>query len=367
MPVRTVRKFRGGKFRIALQRLAVALIFFVIAAHAQSDKTVKQLSSSTREAIAQLASLNQLPAVEWRYHVGDVAHGEAEDLDDRNWKVVKGDSHAPNEAVWYRRWIEVPKTLNGYDLTGARIWFQFEADANGPMPQIIYFNGRRVAMGDDLEPIVLFDQASPGNRALVAVKLLHTVDQKSFAGAHVRVEFASSRPNPDDLRQEMMSIAALLPSLGADAAQVPDQLEAAASLIDLKALHAADQKAFDDSLNKAQASLEAIKPKLQQTSVRLTGNSHIDAAWLWPWTETVDVVRRTFSTALQLMDEYPQYTYTQSAAAYSEWVCDKYPTMCQEIADRIKQGRWEIVGGMWVEPDLNMPDGESLVRQILVG
>ena len=67
------------------------------------------------------------------------------------------------------------------------------------------------------------------------------------------------------------------------------------------------------------------------------------------------------------MYEYPGYTYTQSAAAYNEWMADKYPDMNQEIAKRIKEGRWEIVGGMWVEPDLNMPDGESLVRQLLVG
>jgi alpha-mannosidase len=106
---------------------------------------------------------------------------------------------------------------------------------------------------------------------------------------------------------------------------------------------------------------------LQQATLHLTGNSHIDAAWLWPWTETVDVVKRTFGTALQLMYEYPEYTYTQSAAAYNEWIADKYPEMNAEIAQRIKEGRWEIVGGMWVEPDLNMPDGESLVRQLLVG
>jgi alpha-mannosidase len=367
IPVRTVRKFPAGKLWIARSPLAIALIFIAATAHAQSSKAANQLSSSTQEAIAQLAALNQLPAAEWRYHVGDVAHGEAIDLDDKNWDVVKGESHAPTEAVWYRRWIEVPKTLDGYDLSGSRIWFQFEADANGPMPQIIYFNGRRVAMGDDLEPIVLFDQASPGDRALVAVKLLHTVDRKYFAGAHARIEFAPSRPNPDDLRQEILSVAALLPTLGANAAEVLARLDASASLIDLKALHAADQKAFDDSLNKAQASLAAIKPKLQQTAIRLSGNSHIDAAWLWPWTETVDVVRRTFATALQLMDEYPQYTYTQSAAAYSDWVEQKYPAEFQQIVERVKEGRWELVGGMWVEPDLNIPDGESLVRQLLIG
>ena len=81
----------------------------------------------------------------------------------------------------------------------------------------------------------------------------------------------------------------------------------------------------------------------------------------------MDVVKRTFGTALQLMYEYPQYTYTQSAAAYNEWMADKYPDLNADIERRIKEGRWEIVGGMWVEPDLNLPDGESLVRQLLVG
>ena len=137
--------------------------------------------------------------------------------------------------------------------------------------------------------------------------------------------------------------------------------------MDIKALDAKDQKAFDGSLKSSHSKLEALLPLMQTATWHLTGNSHIDAAWLWPWTETVDVVKRTFGTALQLMYEYPQYTYTQSAAAYNEWMAQKYPDMNAEIAKRIKEGRWEIVGGMWVEPDLNMPDGESLVRQLLVG
>jgi alpha-mannosidase len=67
------------------------------------------------------------------------------------------------------------------------------------------------------------------------------------------------------------------------------------------------------------------------------------------------------------MNEYPDYTYTQSAAQYNEWMADKYPALNDQIRQRIKEGRWEIVGGMWVEPDLNLPGGESLVRQLLVG
>ena len=67
------------------------------------------------------------------------------------------------------------------------------------------------------------------------------------------------------------------------------------------------------------------------------------------------------------MNEYPTYTYTQSAAQYNVWIADKYPDINNQIKQRIAEGRWEIVGGMWIEPDLNMPDGESLVRQLLIG
>jgi alpha-mannosidase len=235
------------------------------------------------------------------------------------------------------------------------------------MPQIIYFNGRRVALGDDLEPIVLFDQAKPGDKILIAVKLLHTVDTKTFAGAPMKIDFAAGRPNPSDLRLEFLSSAVLIPSLSKNPTQDLATLQQSINTVDLSALDANNQPKFDASLNHARQIIEPLKPTLQQATLHLTGNSHIDAAWLWPVTETVDVVKRTFGTALQLMNEYPDYTYTQSAAAYNEWVADKYPAMNEEIKKRIKEGRWEIVGGMWVEPDLNMPDGESQVRSLLLG
>jgi alpha-mannosidase len=343
---------------------AWALLALQAFAQSPSAKT----GNPTIDAVtSQLRSLTSLTADEWRYHVGDLPHGEDVGLDDSGWTTVKSRSQAPEEAVWYRRWIVVPPTLNGYDLTGARLWFRFSASANGPVPEIVYFNGRRVAMGEDLEPIVLLDPVRPGDKVLIAVKLLQTVDRKHFEEANIRVEFANSRPSPLDLLQEIETASALVPSLGAQSRPVEQGIENAARAVDLGALRQAKQEALDASLQEAHSLLSAVKPVLQGTAVVLTGNAHIDAAWLWPWTETVDVVHRTFGTALQLMNEYPQYTYTQSAAAYSQWMEEKYPALHQQIVDRVKQGRWEMVGGMWVEPDLNMPDGESLVRQLLVG
>jgi len=334
---------------------------------AEAAKTVGALPPESRAVVERLSLLRVLPDGVWKMHGGDLAHGEAAGLEDSGWQVINIEEKAPNDAVWFRQSYEVPDTLHGYDLTGSRIWFQFHADANGPMPEILYFNGRRVAMGDDLEPVVLFDQAKPGDKVTVAVKLLHTVDTKTFRGATLRIEFPENRPNPEDLRLEFLSAALLVPSLAPNDASQMATLDASIRAVNVAALDAKDQGKFDASLKASREKLEALRPLLQQATLHLTGNAHIDAAWLWPWTETVDVVKRTFGTALQLMYEYPQYTYTQSAAAYNEWMAQKYPDMNAEIAKRIKEGRWEVLGGMWVEPDLNLPDGESLVRQLLVG
>jgi len=338
----------------------------------EAAKIVAGLPAPAQAVVARLSSLGELPDGGWKMHSGDMAHGEAVALDESGWKTIVNDPKAPEikvemGAIWFRRTIAVPVTLNGYDLTGARIWFQFHANANGPIPQILYFNGRRVAMGEDLEPVVLFDDAKPGDKVTIAIKLLHTVDEKSFRGSTMRIDFPATRPSPADLRTEFLSAAMLVPSLAPGDASKMTTLTEAIEAVDLKTLDAHDQDKFDESVMAAQHKLEALKPLLETATLHLTGNSHIDAAWLWPWTETVDVVKRTFGTALQLMYEYPHYTYTQSAAAYNEWMADKYPEMNAEIKKRIQEGRWEVVGGMWVEPDLNMPDGESLVRQLLVG
>lgn len=364
------------RFRPSLSAVCLGLLTIGAASNAgraaaqsveEANKIVADLPQQSKAVIDRLSELRELPEGTWKMHAGDLAHGEAADLDTSGWQEIKPRDKAPDDAAWFRQTVEVPQTLHGYDLTGARIWFQFHAGANGPMPQILYFNGRRAAMGDDLEPVVLFDNAKPGEKVVVAVKLLHTVDSKTFYGATFKIDFPENRPNPEDLREEFLSATILVPALAPKDDSQMNTLKGSIDAVDLKALDAHDQTKFDASLKDAHAKLEALLPLMQKATFHLTGNSHIDAAWLWPWTETVDVVKRTFGTALQLMYEYPKYTYTQSAAAYNEWIADKYPDMNDEIKKRIKEGRWEIVGGMWVEPDLNMPDGESLVRQLLVG
>ena len=85
--------------------------------------------------------------------------------------------------------------------------------------------------------------------------------------------------------------------------------------------------------------------------------------WLWPWSEAMSVVLSTFRSALDRMNENPDFTFTASSAQFYEWVAETDPKMLEEIRKRVEEGRWAVVGGWWVEPDVNIPNGESLVRQ----
>ncbi|MCL5019262.1 MAG: alpha-mannosidase, partial [Patescibacteria group bacterium] len=102
-------------------------------------------------------------------------------------------------------------------------------------------------------------------------------------------------------------------------------------------------------------------------TAHMIGHHHIDLIWLWPWEESVEVARATWQSVLDRMDEYPDIRFLQNSAAAYEWIEDIDPVMFQKITQRIKEGRWVIVGGWWVEPDCNVPSGESFVRQGLYG
>jgi len=104
---------------------------------------------------------------------------------------------------------------------------------------------------------------------------------------------------------------------------------------------------------------------LRDHTVHMIANAHIDPAWLWQWKEGRDEVFHTYRSALNLMKEFPQLAFSCSAAATYEWVEQGDPGMFDEIRQRVAEGRWEIVNGWWVQPDCNLPCGESFVRHSL--
>ena len=99
----------------------------------------------------------------------------------------------------------------------------------------------------------------------------------------------------------------------------------------------------------------------------LSGHAHLDLAWLWPLEETRRKGQRTFRTVLTLMDRYPEWSFNQSMAQLYAYLREDDPDAFEAVRERVAEGRWEVVGGMWVEPDGNLLSGESWARQLLVG
>jgi len=103
------------------------------------------------------------------------------------------------------------------------------------------------------------------------------------------------------------------------------------------------------------------------TEYTAIGHAHIDLAWLWPIRETKRKGVRTFATALNNMDKYPQYKFGASQAQLFQWVKEEAPDVYERVKKSVAQGRMELQGGMWTECDCNIPSGESIIRQFLYG
>src|SRR5262245_46553296 len=102
-------------------------------------------------------------------------------------------------------------------------------------------------------------------------------------------------------------------------------------------------------------------------TLHMIGNAHLDPVWLWQWPEGLQEAKATFRSALDRLNESPDFVFTSSSAAIYEWVEENAPDLFAEIAARVAEGRWQIAGGWWIQPDCNLPGGESYVRQGLYG
>lgn len=117
-----------------------------------------------------------------------------------------------------------------------------------------------------------------------------------------------------------------------------------------------------------------LKPHLERKNISdpllkfyAVGHSHLDLAWLWPLRETHRKAGRTFATAIANLKKYPEYVYGASQPQQFEWVKNEYPALFEKIKEAVKEGRFEVQGGMWVEADTNVSGGEALIRQFVYG
>lgn len=115
-----------------------------------------------------------------------------------------------------------------------------------------------------------------------------------------------------------------------------------------------------------QAGIRRAGPPLD-VGVVATGHAHIDVAWLWTLDQTRRKAGRTFHTVMRLMEQFPEYHFTQSQPQLYDYIRQDYPELLEAIKRRVAEGRWEPIGGMWVEADCNLSGPESLARQFLLG
>jgi len=354
----------AGSFIAGIPSLAGAAQFF-------RRRQRIEANNPFHAALQRLNAMVQMPLPEWRAHADDLPHPEDPSVDDSTWQHVKIREPWKQGPVWFRRWVEIPKSMGGYNIQGLRVKLDARVGFRGRGPVRVFSNGSMVEMGPSniQQPIVLTENAQPGQRFLIAIYAPANHGPAGLYYARLDVDFPFDKSNPATMRDEILAVQALglSKNFPDGEPQRQSQLSAAVKAIDFDALDRGDQNGFNRSLGLADQKMQPLADWMKTFTIRAVGNSHIDMAWLWPWTETVQVVRDTFGTVLELMDEYPEFLYAQSSAQDFLWLEEKYPDMFKEIQKRVKEGRWELVGGMWVEPDLNMPCGESLVRQLLTG
>jgi alpha-mannosidase len=170
-----------------------------------------------------------------------------------------------------------------------------------------------------------------------------------FRQAELRIQDQAARKVALDF-EALYELALALPEKSTRRAQIIDALDSFARTQDPEIL-----------------TRELARPSTSEHVITAVGHAHIDTAWLWPLRETRRKCARTFSTALALMDAYPDYRFACSQPAQYAWMKESYPTIFEGIRQKVRAGQWEPVGSMWVEADCNLPSGEALVRQFLHG
>lgn len=267
----------------------------------------------------------------------------------------------------------LPTAIQSYSLAGKAVrlalrWWAEKAE--------IFVNDQLVQAGDLFDcftRVLLSSSAVPGEVITVRLELLSPGHD---AGALVdsRLIFESVSSDEADPGFVANELAVLQGYVERFQPEKLEMLAAATDLIDWSALadSASEQlscrsKRFEQSLVILRQTLQPLGDWLKQRQISLLGHAHLDLAWLWPVSETWEAAERTFKSVLALQQDFSDLTFCHSTPALYAWIEHHRPDLFQAIQQQVATGRWEVVAGLWVEPELNLVSGESLVRQVLYG
>ncbi len=333
-------------------------------------------NSQITDTIRRLRQLNQRDVqVNWRSHSGDLSLAQALSAW-QTWAQVAPTANNQitwpkgRRVLWLGQRIGVPHNLQGYYLQGlslrlALLWWAERAQ--------IYVNGKLVQEGD------LFDSST---RILLsrAVKIGDTVDvllrlesPGHDNGALVRAtclyELASQAVNPTAEPAFVADeLAVLQEFLNAFAPEKLANLAAALVQLPWSVLSVTDRQSFDAGLAKLREQLKPLSDLVKQRRLQLVGHAHLDMAWLWPVNETWQVAENTFRSVLNLQQDFPELIFCHTTPALYAWLEQNRPALFAAIQAKVKAGTWDVsIAPMWIEPELNIANGESIARQLLYG
>lgn len=302
-------------------------------------------------------------------------------FDDSRWDNLKLNQSIYPDSCWIRKEISLPKSFLGQQISGP-IKFLVSVDDYG----YLWVNGESKGHFPWDGEFELTKDAKAGQKFIIAIKAINTGGPLRLIRAELRLEKTSALVKT--LSDFSLSLQVGQKLLSFDTYQtnarkkedpkvdkssmdksekqrLQSLLQTIASKVNVTALGAGKMDSFNVSLARTRLQLKPIREYAKKFTLYFDANAHIDAAWLWRDKETVEICKNTFSSVFNMMTARPEFTYTQSAAAYYDWMERFYPDVFKGIQQRVKEGRWEVVGGMWVEPDCNLPGGESWAKHLL--
>lgn len=269
---------------------------------------------------------------------------------------------------WFRTTVKIPERFEGKDVI-FKITTGREGQWDALNPQfVLYIDGKLIQGLDVNHREVLITRNAKANSE-------YSIALLGYSGLHkdkilLLTELCVIDAEIEELYYNINvphSVAKLLGKDDDNTTKILLSLGNAIDMLDLRKIYSED---FYKSVKQSNDYLKKVfytDINYNCPTVTAVGHTHIDVAWLWRICQTKEKTVRSFATVLNLMKEYPEYMFMSSQPQLYEYIKESHPEMYEEIRQRIKEGRWEADGAMWLEADCNIPSGESLVRQILFG
>ena len=299
---------------------------------------------------------------DWKLREGHYSTAFAPKLNDFSWKshTIPAPWGGYDKTAWFRRQVVIP-----LEFAGKQVVLLLDIPES-----LVYVNGKAFqGVDQNHQEILLTTKARTGQSFFVAIEAYsgRKKEQSIFHSAKLAVVNPTARA----LYFGLSALHELEKILGPSATEAKEIRELIRQTLIFLKYFKPEGEEYPNAIGRAHSFLmrtleTACKTDIQGL-VHLISQSHIDVVWLWRLRETRRKCARTFSTALRMMEEFPEFTFSQPQAVRYEITKKSYPDIYKEIKQRITDGRWRPIGSMWVEPDCNIPNGESLVRQILYG